>query len=303
MFCAFALAPRTPALIPAPGTTPAGAFTRPPAASDTPAPTPTSTPTPVPSASVTLRPSSTATNTPTATNAPSPTRTYTPTPSPTPTATPTRTPTPSPTPTPTPTPTATPALSFSADPNPLEKGICATLSWDVRNVQTVHLFGGQFGAAPGGGVTGHDQRSVCPAASTTYTLRATSAGKMIDRVVTLAVHDTTSPPAPVAIEPSKSFTVNTCALNVSLRWSAVGDISGIARYEWQVYHLETLGPPGRTVKFAIVDDEDQAAGTTAVANLHDCDTFFLVVRAVDSVGNAGPFSSPLSFEVKANVVE
>jgi hypothetical protein len=186
----------------------------------------------------------------------------------------------------------------------LEKGSCATLRWSVLNAQIAHLFGGQFGAAPGVSVALSAQRTVCPSTSAVYTLHATSAGRNFDQPLTLVVHDTTPPPAPLATGPSTSYTVPSCAANsVALKWNAVTDVSGIARYEWQIYHIESLGAPPRVTQFAIVDDQGQTTVTNDKAVLHDCDTYVLVVRAVDKANNAGPNSTPLPFEIKPIIVE
>lgn len=127
-----------------------------------------------------IDPSKGPTGTPTGTPTPS----ATPTPSPTATSTPTATPSATATRllfTRTPTPTATPfILNFRADATSVPLGTCTTLRWDVDGVQSVHLYGNEYGPAPGTGVAGHDTRPACPHLSTvaigagraTYTLRA-----------------------------------------------------------------------------------------------------------------------------------
>ena len=54
-------------------------------------------------------------------------------------------------------------IAFSADRTEVVSGECVTLQWNVDNVKAVYL--------DEGGVDGHDSRSVCPATTTTYTLR------------------------------------------------------------------------------------------------------------------------------------
>jgi hypothetical protein len=71
-------------------------------------------------------------------------------------------PPPAATPTPTHTPSS-PGVSFRADAYTITAGSCTWLRWDVDNVRAVYL--------DGQGVVGHDQRQVCPNATTTYTLR------------------------------------------------------------------------------------------------------------------------------------
>ena len=70
---------------------------------------------------------------------------------------------------PAPTATSAPApgvaLSFLADRTRLATGECTTLRWDVDNVSAVFL--------DGQGVTGHESRQVCPAATQTYRLTIT----------------------------------------------------------------------------------------------------------------------------------
>jgi len=129
-------------------------------------------------------PADTLTATPTSTS----TGTATPTPSGTPTPTATRTPTATPSRTATrllftrtPTPTATPfTMHFRSDASSVPLGTCTTLRWDVDGVTSVHLYGNEYGAAPGTAVAGHDTRPACPHLSSIaigvghadYTLRA-----------------------------------------------------------------------------------------------------------------------------------
>jgi LysM repeat protein len=69
-----------------------------------------------------------------------------------------------PTPTPTIAPTFTPsAVAFRADKNTLSGGDCTVIRWDVLNVSAV-FFEEQT-------TTGSNIQQVCPAATTTYTLR------------------------------------------------------------------------------------------------------------------------------------
>ena len=121
---------------------------------------------------------------------PVPTRTPGP-PTPTPRF-PTKTPGP-PTPTP-PFPTATPRpptatpqpparraeiIYFLANPATINAGGCSTLSWDVQYAAAVYL--------DGEGVVAPDDRQVCPATTTTYTLYATSGGGDDQESVTVTV--------------------------------------------------------------------------------------------------------------------
>jgi hypothetical protein len=64
--------------------------------------------------------------------------------------------------TPTPTPSL-PGISFRADEYTITSRNCTWLRWDVDNIREVYL--------DGQGVVGHDQRQVCPTATTVYQLR------------------------------------------------------------------------------------------------------------------------------------
>ncbi len=127
--------------------------------------------------------------------------TATPLPSVTPslTAQPTDTPVPPPTATPTPVPTftSTPvpfSAFFSAAPDRIAAGGCASLQWDVEGVRAVYLDG-----AP---VTGHEERKVCPRQKTTYTLRMELPDGSVEiRRVTVDVSAPAATPVP-AVSPS-----------------------------------------------------------------------------------------------------
>ena len=104
---------------------------------------------------------------PTATNTPLPTDTPTPTPLPTFTPQPTRTPAPTATP-------ARPLISFSAMPDHTSTpGECVTLRWSVERASEIYLV------YPNGsqeGVTGQEERQVCPLQTSTYALRVLAPG-------------------------------------------------------------------------------------------------------------------------------
>ena len=84
-------------------------------------------------------------------------------------------------PTPVPQPDAPPpTIIFSADRTTINPGGCAMLSWDVQNVAAVYLNGE--------GKAGQFSQQVCPAATTTYTLRVIlDDGSAVDRSVTITV--------------------------------------------------------------------------------------------------------------------
>jgi len=127
--------------------------------------------------------------TPTATNTPLPTDTPTPTPLPTSTPQPTRTPAPTATP-------ARPIVSFSASPDHTNApGECVTLRWSVERASEVYLV------YPNGsqeGVTGQEERQVCPMETSAYTLKVLAPGgnETVEVVVTVAEPTTTPTPTP-----------------------------------------------------------------------------------------------------------
>jgi hypothetical protein len=142
-------------------------------------PTATLTLTPPPPAS-TDTPTPTLTPSPTSTGTPLPTETPTPTPTATPTATPTSTATPTPTATFTPSPPPPPQISFRVDNENLVAGQCTTLRWEVDNVREVYI--------EGIGVPGHGSQDICPANTTTYTMRVVLlSGAEETRAVTVTV--------------------------------------------------------------------------------------------------------------------
>jgi hypothetical protein len=75
--------------------------------------------------------------------------------------------------------------SFTVSPNSVAAGSSGTLAWTVSNATTLSIDQGV------GVVTGLTSKSVSPAATTTYTLTATSAGGSVTAKTTLTV---TSPP-------------------------------------------------------------------------------------------------------------
>lgn len=78
------------------------------------------------------------------------------------------------------TPIANTGIAFSADRTNLNAGECANLRWDVDNVTAIFL--------DGQGVTGHESRQVCPAATQTYTLMvARQDGSQQQAAVTILV--------------------------------------------------------------------------------------------------------------------
>ena len=92
----------------------------------------------------------------------------------------------SPTREPMPTTIPTPSVSFQIDRDYLNLGECAKLSWDVANVQSMHLDG-----VP---VVDHDSGRVCPSESTHYSLCWRHGGRDECQTITVAVNAPYSPP-------------------------------------------------------------------------------------------------------------
>lgn len=157
---------------------------------------------------------------------------------PTPVPTPTRIPPTRVPPTAVPTvvvpPTATPMpsaqINFWADRTQINRGECATLSWDVRNVQAVWVYprGEDFNRFP---VTGQGNRSECPVATTTYELRALlTNGATEFRQVTINV---IQPIAPPTVQPLPTSTPVPIAPPIAIdplagtRWEVVNFNNGM----------------------------------------------------------------------------
>ena len=80
-----------------------------------------------------------------------------------------------PTAVPPPTQTPVPGISFWADSYQLKAGQCTTIHWNVQGVQGVYFY--QEGQSwQNNGVTGKEDRQVCPGVSTTYYLRVVFTG-------------------------------------------------------------------------------------------------------------------------------
>ncbi len=75
-------------------------------------------------------------------------------------------------------------------PETISTGGCAILRWAVEGVQAVYLSDGSHEV----GVTGHEQRQVCPTTKTTYTLRVVANNATHLYHVTLLVQTPTPTP-------------------------------------------------------------------------------------------------------------
>ena len=99
-----------------------------------------------------------------------------------------------PPPPPPPPPPASPTASISVDPNSIQTGQSATLSWQTTNATDVSIDG--IGAVQPSG-----SQQVSPTDSTTYHLTAKGAGGTTDATTRITV---TQPPPPPAAPPSAS---------------------------------------------------------------------------------------------------
>jgi peptidoglycan-associated lipoprotein len=99
-----------------------------------------------------------------------------------------------PPPPPPPPPPASPTASISVDPNSIQTGQSATLSWQTTNATDVSIDG--IGAVQSSG-----SQQVSPTDSTTYHLTAKGAGGTTDATTRITV---TQPPPPPAAPPSAS---------------------------------------------------------------------------------------------------
>jgi polar amino acid transport system substrate-binding protein len=135
-------------------------------------------------------------------------------------------------PTPVPQPTATPApgIAFWADTYSLQAGQCTGIHWDVQGVQAVYFY--QQGQSwENHGVTGKEDRTVCPNQSTTYYLRVVfTDGRVETRELRIEV---AAPPvnAPVIayfqLYPSGTVPLGTC---LDLSWDVQGSIDRVTLY-------------------------------------------------------------------------
>ena len=101
-------------------------------------------------------------------------------------------------------PTAVPApqINFWADRTQINQGECATLNWNVQNVQAVWVYpqGSNFNAFPR---TGQGNERVCPPATTTYELRVLLPdGSTQFAQVTITVIQPIASPQPPIVPPA-----------------------------------------------------------------------------------------------------
>jgi ABC-type amino acid transport substrate-binding protein len=135
-------------------------------------------------------------------------------------------------PTPVPQPTAPPApnVSFWADSTYLQAGQCTGIHWNVQNVQAVYFY--QQGQSwENNGVTGKEDRTVCPNQSTTYYLRVVYDNGAVE---TFEVRiEVAAPPAsaPVissfALYPPGNVPYGTC---LDISWDIQGSVNRVSLF-------------------------------------------------------------------------
>jgi hypothetical protein len=137
---------------------------------------------------------------------------------------------------------------FQADPGTINFGGCSTLRWGVDYAAAVYL--------DGEGVVGHDERQVCPPATTTYTLYATSGGGDDQRTATVTVIQAPTPtPMEDHTPPSISdITISETEISSTIGCHAPPDTTVVSARVWDesgvwavIASLQLAGSPAGTV--------------------------------------------------------
>jgi hypothetical protein len=138
-----------------------------------------------------------------------------------------------PVPPPPPGPTFIPGnANFQASTYTVQQGQCSTLSWSVQDVAAVFLSDGQYQY----GVGGVDTRSVCPQATTTYTLLVQRRdGTSFQQQLTITV-------TPTQPSNNPNFTADSYSLNpgqcTTMRWN-VNNVRAV--YFWDGTNQQGVG--------------------------------------------------------------
>ena len=145
--------------------------------------------------------------------------------------------------------------SFSANPSSITQGQSSTLSWDVKNAQTVVLDAKT--------VSAQGSTSVSPSTTTTYHLKAVGLnGKTVERSVTVTV---VAQPDPVI----QSFSANPSSItqgqSTTLRWDVKNaqtvtlgsnpvntqGSTSVSPSSTTTYQLKAVGANGKTVERSV----------------------------------------------------
>jgi hypothetical protein len=135
-------------------------------------------------------------------------------------------------PTPVPQPTATPApgIAFWADTYQLQVGQCTGIHWNVQGVQAVYFY--QEGESwENHGVTGKEDRTVCPNQSTSYYLRVVFTDGRVE-TPELRIQVTGAPQnAPVinafVVSPPGNVPQGTC---LDISWDIQGSVNRVSLF-------------------------------------------------------------------------
>jgi hypothetical protein len=256
----------------------------------------------------------------TATASPSPTPTVTPSPTPTNTPTPTPTNTPTPTPTNTPSPTPTPDGVGPAAPTLLVPGPDVQIPCDpYQDEQRVRL---EWSAvADPSGIQGYDvyleaierRPAVYPSqfasvpvleisvvCNEVYRWRVRAVDGVGNEGVwsderDFSLADLSGPPAPSLLEPPEGAEIPCPGgepVTVGLAWSAVTDLSGIARYDVELVRTPDYPPVPITSTLQVEGNRSRMTFDSECG-----DRYWWRVRAVDGSGNPGQWSEWGSFRV------
>ena len=111
-----------------------------------------------------------------------------------------------------------PSGSLEADPPSIDAGACSNLIWRIDDASSVSIDQGIGSVSPGG------SRSVCPGATTTYTLTASGPGGSLSRALqaTVSVASEAAPTGTLAADPP-TVLVGECS---RLSWNTTGATSG-----------------------------------------------------------------------------
>jgi plastocyanin len=117
-------------------------------------------------------------------------------------------------------------IAFNADRTNIQSGECVTFHWKVENVREVYFFAeGQRWKDHG--VTGEEQRRVCPPHTTTYKLRVVKRDNSVE-IRQIPIQVQAGAPIPVIsrfkVRPRNEITLGQC---VTIRWTVEGNAHGV----------------------------------------------------------------------------